>query len=57
MSILARVLISLIGLTLITYLLRGLGLLTFIPGGVILILIALSILFGILYGVEKTRRF
>lgn len=57
MSILARLLISLIALTLITYLLRGLGLLTFIPGGVILILIALSILSGILYGIEKTRRF
>jgi 1,4-dihydroxy-2-naphthoate octaprenyltransferase len=57
MSILARLLLSLIALTLITYLLRGLGLLTFIPGGVILILIALSILSGILYGIEKTRRF
>lgn len=57
MSILARLFISFIALTLITYLLRGLGLLTFIPGGVILVLFALSILSGILYGIEKTRRF
>ncbi|GFE70059.1 hypothetical protein [Chroococcus sp. FPU101] len=57
MSILARLFISLIALTLITYLLRGLGILTFIPGGVILVLLALSILSGIFYGIEKTRRF
>jgi hypothetical protein len=44
-------------LTLLIYILRGIGWLTFIPGGIILILIALSILAAIFYGIEKNRRF
>ena len=44
-------------LTLLVYILRGIGWLTFIPGGIILILAALSILTAILYGIQKNRRF
>ncbi|OKH23465.1 hypothetical protein NIES593_09545 [Hydrococcus rivularis NIES-593] len=43
--------------TLVVYLMRGLGILTFIPGGIILFLFALSILTGIIYGIAKTWRY
>jgi uncharacterized membrane protein YjjP (DUF1212 family) len=44
-------------LTLLIYILRGIGWLSFIPGGIILILAGLSILTAILYIIEKNRRF
>lgn len=44
-------------LTLIVYGFRGLGILTFIPGGIILVLMALSLISGIIYGISKTQRF
>jgi len=47
---------SLLGLTMMIYLLRGLGVLGFMPGGTLWILILLSIASGIIYGVQKTRR-
>ena len=50
-------LIALVATTSAVYLLRGFGILTFIPGGVILILIALSLITGIIYGIQKTKRF
>lgn len=43
--------------TVVTYLLRGFEIVAFIPGGVILFLILLSIGTGLLYGVQKTRRY
>lgn len=42
---------------LIIYGLRGFGLVTFLPGGVILGLVAAAIALGILYGLDQTRRF
>ena len=56
-SSLLTVLIALVVTTIAVYLLRGFGILTFIPGGVILILIALSLITGIIYGIQKTKRF
>ncbi|MDJ0510864.1 MAG: hypothetical protein QNJ64_16645 [Crocosphaera sp.] len=44
-------------ITLITYILRGLGILSFIPGSVILLLMTISIFLGIFYGISVTRRF
>ncbi|MEA5535655.1 hypothetical protein [Crocosphaera sp. XPORK-15E] len=44
-------------ITIIVYVLRGVGILGFIPGGVILLLITVSGFLGILYGVQMTRRF
>jgi hypothetical protein len=44
-----------LGLTLLVYILRGIGILSFIPGGVILLLLALSLILGIAYGLEKTN--
>lgn len=46
-----------IAVTILAYLLRGFGILTFIPGGVIYGLILLSIATGLVYGVQKTRRY
>lgn len=46
-----------LAVTIVVYLLRGFGILTFLPGGVIWILILLSIAAGIAYGVQKTRRY
>jgi hypothetical protein len=50
-------LISFLILTLLVYVLRGLAILTFIPGGVILVLIILTILTAILYWIERNQRF
>jgi len=46
-----------LAITFLVYLLRGFGILTFLPGGVIWILILLSIATGLVYGVQKTRRY
>ena len=43
--------------TVLVYVLRGMGILSFLPGGLILLLILSSVLTGILYGIDKTRRF
>ncbi len=47
---------SVLGLTIAIYLLRGMGVLGFIPGGTLWVLILLSIASGIVYGIQKTRR-
>ena len=52
-----RLVVTLVPTTLIVYLLRGFRLLTFIPGGIIYLLILLSLIAIILYGIDKTRRF
>ena len=39
------------------YLLRGFGLLTFIPGGMITIWIPITLISGLIWGIKKTRRF
>lgn len=48
-----------LALTFLLYILRGFGVpgITAIPGGVILILIFLTIGIGIVYGVQSTRRY
>ena len=43
--------------TVVVYLLRGFGVLTFLPGAVLWVLILLSIATGLIYGVQKTRRY
>lgn len=52
----AYIFASLVGLTAMLYLLRGMGVLGFMPGGTLWILILLSIASGIAYGIYKTRR-
>ncbi|MDB9496311.1 hypothetical protein PN441_05910 [Spirulina major CS-329] len=48
---------TVLGITVVTYLLRGLSLFSFLPGGILWILLLLSIGTGVFYGIEKTRRF
>lgn len=50
---------STLAVTVLVYVLRGFGVpgFTALPGGLILILILLSIAIGIIYGVQKTRRY
>jgi hypothetical protein len=43
--------------TVLVYILRGMGILSFLPGGLILLLILSSVVTGIIYGIDKTRRF
>jgi hypothetical protein len=43
--------------TVLVYVLRGMAILSFLPGGLILLLILSSVVTGILYGIDKTRRF
>jgi hypothetical protein len=43
--------------TVLVYILRGIGILSFLPGGLILLLILSSVVTGIIYGIDKTRRF
>ncbi|MBD1923343.1 hypothetical protein H6F77_20040 [Microcoleus sp. FACHB-831] len=44
-------------LSIVIYLLRGFGVLTSLPGAVYLVLFLLSIVTGLAYGVQKTRRY
>jgi hypothetical protein len=44
-------------LTVLIYFLRGIGVLLFLPGGILLLLIGLSLILGISYSIDKTRRF
>ncbi len=46
----------LIALTLVVYLLRGLGILTFMPGAIILVLLLASVIGILIYGIDLTRR-
>ncbi|MEM7590667.1 MAG: hypothetical protein AAF383_03955 [Cyanobacteria bacterium P01_A01_bin.83] len=39
------------------YLLRGIGLITFLPGGVISALLMTAMISGITWGILKTRRY
>ncbi|AFZ37794.1 hypothetical protein Sta7437_4325 [Stanieria cyanosphaera PCC 7437] len=41
----------------LVYLLRGFGILSFLPGGIILILLLITIGSGLTWGIAKTRRF
>ena len=43
--------------TVLVYVLRGMGILSFLPGGLILLLILSSVVTGILNGIDKTRRY
>ncbi len=43
-----------LGIAIAVWVLRGLGILTFVPGGIILILFLAAIAFGILSYVQKT---
>ena len=39
------------------YLLRGIGLITFIPGGMIMALLMSAVISGLAWGIMKTRRY
>ncbi|MGF1539495.1 MAG: hypothetical protein ACFCU5_03435 [Pleurocapsa sp.] len=41
----------------VLYLLRGFGLLTFLPGGVVTIWLPIAVISGLIWGIKKTRRF
>jgi hypothetical protein len=56
MSINSVFLVSL-GLTVLLYLLRGFGLITFLPGGILLILISITFVSGIFSGIRWTQRY
>ncbi len=46
-----------LGITIFVYLLRGFGIFSFLPGAVLWILILLTIATGLVFGVQKTRRY
>ncbi|MCU0546727.1 MAG: hypothetical protein MUE44_31950 [Oscillatoriaceae cyanobacterium Prado104] len=48
MRLSTRIFLTVLGITLLVWILRGVGLLTFIPGAVIWILVLLSFIAGIL---------
>ncbi|MBZ8179919.1 MAG: hypothetical protein SAL07_01880 [Oscillatoria sp. PMC 1051.18] len=56
-ELIAYVFWTVLTITILVYILRGFGVLTFIPGGIIYFLILLSLITGIWFGVEKTKRF
>ncbi len=56
-SFITLALISSVVISLTTYILRGLGILGFLPGMVILLLIAFSVFMTIVYGISGRRRF
>ncbi|NJL82852.1 MAG: hypothetical protein HC890_07695 [Chloroflexaceae bacterium] len=44
-------------LTLVVYVLRGMAILSFIPGGLILLLLAITLFSGLAYGIALTNRY
>lgn len=48
--------ISLVGF-LALYILRGIGWITFLPGGVFIVLLMAAMLSGLTWGIVKTRRY
>jgi len=46
-----------VAVTIVVYIFRGLGILSFMPGGILWLLILLSIATGVIYGVQKTKRY
>ena len=56
-SYLKSLFFSFLLVTVLVYVLRGMGILSFLPGGLILLLILSSVVTGIIYGIDKTRRF
>ncbi len=49
--------LGVLGISLLFYFLRGFGILTFIPGGMIHFLLLLSLITGIVYGIIFTKRY
>jgi hypothetical protein len=49
--------LGVLGISLFFYFLRGFGVLTFIPGGMIHFLLLLSLITGIVYGIIQTKRY
>jgi len=56
-SYLKSLFFSFLLVTVLVYVLRGMAILSFLPGGLILLLILSSVVTGIIYGIDKTRRF
>jgi hypothetical protein len=46
-----------LGLTLLLYLLRGFGVVSFLPGGILLLLISITFVSGIFLGICWTKRY
>jgi hypothetical protein len=46
-----------VAVTIVVYIFRGLAILSFMPGGILWLLILLSIATGVIYGVQKTKRY
>jgi len=42
---------------LFVYLLRGFGIVSFLPGGVILLLLVITIFSGLMWGINATKRY
>ena len=42
---------------LVCYILRGLGLLSFLPGGIILLFLLITLTSGLAWGIKKTLRY
>ena len=49
--------LGVLGITLLLYFLRGFGVITFIPGGLLHLLLLLTLITGIVYGVIYTKRY
>lgn len=56
-QILSYIFATILTISLVLYLLRGFDIITFLPGGVYVVLFLLSIATGLAYGVQKTRRY
>ena len=44
-------------LTITVYIMRGVAVLSGLPGWILLVLIGVTLIIGILYGIDQTRRF
>ena len=49
--------LGILGISLLLYFLRGFGIITFIPGGLLHLLVLLSLSTGIFYGIIQTLKY
>ena len=49
--------LGILGISFLLYFLRGFGIITFIPGGLLHLLLLLTFIIGIVYGIIQTLRY
>ena len=57
MNLLRKTFITSLVIFIVVYILRGSGILSFLPGGIILLLLLLTLSLGLAWGIKRTIRY